>query len=70
MLGVTSGSELFWKGGIKLQKKEMSCEFRLNYLSMKIPWKRRLKNQLSIYPEITWNYPKKTFIIKKLKTCM
>ena len=40
-------------GGIKLQKKEMLNEFRFNYLSIKIAWKFQLKDQFSIYPEIT-----------------
>ena len=36
MLGVTSGQNCFETEGIKLQEKEMPCEFKFNYLSMKI----------------------------------
>ena len=61
MLGVTSGQNCFETEGIKLQEKEMPCEFKFNYLSMKIAWKFQLKNQLSIYPEITWNDPNVNF---------
>ena len=46
----------------------MPCEFKFNYFLMKIASKLQLKNKLSIYPEITSNYPKINFHIKKLKT--
>ena len=36
MLGVTSGSDCFETGGIELREKEMPCEFRFNYFSVKI----------------------------------
>ena len=52
MLGVTSGSELFWNRINRAARKgnaiAMQCEFRFNYLSMKIAWKFQLKRQLSI----------------------
>ena len=47
-----------------MQEKEMPFEFVSNCLSTKITWKFQLKNQLLIYPEITWKYPN----IKKFKT--
>ena len=41
MLGITSGSELEESNCKK--KKEMPCEFRLNYLSMKMAQTFQLK---------------------------
>ena len=61
MLGVTSGSELFWNRRNRTAKKEILCAFRFNYLLMNIAWKFQLKNQLSIYPEISRNYPNINF---------
>ena len=60
-MAVASGSELFLKGGIELQQKELPCEFKFDYLSMKLAWKFQLKNQLSTYPEISWIYPNINF---------
>ena len=36
MLGVISRSNCFETGGIEVQERKMSCEFRSNYLSMNI----------------------------------
>ena len=44
MLGITSGSELFRnRRNQTAKKKEMACEFRLNYLSMKMAQTFQLK---------------------------
>ena len=45
MLGITSGSELFRnrRNQTAKKKKEMPCEFRLNYLSMKMAQTFQLK---------------------------
>ena len=48
MLGVTQGQNCFETEGIKLQEKEMPCEFRFIYFSTKIARKFQLKNQISI----------------------
>ena len=36
MLGVTSGQNCFETEEIESKKKEMPCEFRFNYLSVKM----------------------------------
>ena len=55
MLGVTSGSELFWNRKDRTFKK-MSSKFEFNYLSTKTARKSQLKDQPSIYIEIIWSY--------------
>ena len=44
----------------------MAYDFELNYFSTKIEKKLQLKNQLSIYPQITWSYPNIKFHHKKV----
>ena len=67
MLGATSGSKLLWNRRDQTERKEIAIWIGFNYLSTKITWKFQLKNQLSIYPEITWNYPNINFHRWKIK---
>ena len=50
---LSQGPDCFETRGIKLKEKKMVYEFGFNYLSTKIAFIFQLKNQFSIYPEVT-----------------
>ena len=63
MLGVTSGSELFWDRRNQTEKKEMPYEFRFNYLLNENRLKISVKKSAFDLP---WDYSKnKLSLLKK-----